>query len=156
MKPEEKLGDLLKERGWTIGVAESCTGGLLSVRITNVPGSSTYFRGAVVAYHNDLKEGLLKVRAEVIRRSGAVSEEVAREMAQGVRRLLHADVGVGVTGIAGPGGGTPEKPVGLVFVAVASPERVESRSFRFSGDRAENRKRSVEEALEMLLALLAR
>ncbi len=156
MKPEEKLGDLLRERGWTIGVAESCTGGLLSSRITDVPGSSVYFRGAVVAYHNDLKQGLLKVKPEVIRRTGAVSEEVAWEMAEGARRLLEADVGVGITGIAGPGGGTREKPVGLVFVAVSSPERAESRTLHLSGDRVENRESSVEEALQMLIALLAR
>lgn len=156
MRPEESLGRLLKERDWTIGVAESCTGGLLSVRLTDVPGSSAYFRGAVVAYHNDLKEGMLGVPSRLIRQAGAVSEEVAREMAQGARRLLNVDVGVAVTGIAGPGGGTREKPVGLVFVAVATPSALVSRSFRFAGGRTANREDSVDRALELLLAVLGR
>jgi PncC family amidohydrolase len=154
MKPEERLGDLLRTKGWTIGVAESCTGGLLSGRITDVPGASAYFRGAIVAYHNDLKAGLLWVGPDVIRRTGAVSEEVARAMARGCREVLACDVAVAITGIAGPGGGTAEKPVGLVYIAVGSPTRTQSARFLLSGDRSSVRERAVGAALEMVLALL--
>ena len=104
--------------GLKLAVAESCTGGLVGERLTNIPGSSDVFLGGVIAYHNDVKRKLLGVRAEDMERFGAVSEEVALQMAAGVRERLGADVGVSVTGIAGPGGGTPEKPVGLVWIAI--------------------------------------
>src|SRR5439155_7454315 len=106
--------DLCRPRGLSLGTAESCTGGLVAVRLTSVPGSSDVFRGAVVSYADDVKEHELGVSAEILRRHGAVSAEAARAMAAGVRQRLGVHVGVAVTGVAGPGGGTPEKPGGLV------------------------------------------
>jgi len=116
---QEMVGRALGANGLTLAVAESCTGGLVGHRLTEVPGSSVWFRGGVIAYANDLKQQLLGVRAETLARHGAVSEEAAGEMADGVRRSLGADLGIGVTGIAGPTGGTPEKPVGTVCFALA-------------------------------------
>jgi nicotinamide-nucleotide amidase len=137
-----------------LAVAESCTGGLLGERLTNIPGSSEVFLGGVIAYHNDVKLKLLGVRAEDIDRYGAVSEEVALQMASGVREKLGADVGVSVTGIAGPGGGTAEKPVGSVWVAVHASE-VKARRFHVGGDRAEIRQRAAQAALEMVRRALS-
>jgi len=137
-----------------LAVAESCTGGLLGERLTNIPGSSDVFLGGVIAYHNDLKKELLGVRAEDLERNGAVSEQVALQMASGIRERTGADVGVSVTGIAGPGGGTPEKPVGLVWIAVHSSE-AKARRFHVVGDRAEIRQRAVQAALEMVRRALA-
>ncbi len=153
---EEKLGRLLKERGLSLATAESCTGGLLSHRITNVPGSSNYFVGGVVAYSNEVKEKLLGVSAETLRTKGAVSRETAIQMARGVRKLLGADIGVGITGIAGPGGATPTKPVGLVYVAVSAPDYERCEEFRWQGDRLENKRLSTEAALKMVLDYLER
>ena len=137
-----------------LAVAESCTGGLLGERLTNIPGSSDVFLGGVIAYHNDLKKELLGVRAEDLERYGAVSEQVALQMASGIRERTGADVGVSVTGIAGPGGGTPEKPVGLVWIAVHSSE-AKARRFHVVGDRAEIRQRAAQAALEMVRRALA-
>lgn len=142
-------GDVLRARGWTVAVGESCTGGLLGAVLTAVPGSSAYVRGGVVAYDNALKTDVLGVDAELIATHGAVSEEVGAAMARGARDRLRADVGIGITGVAGPGseGG---KPAGLVYVAIASPggERV----VRLDGDRGreENRANAVRAALELL------
>jgi nicotinamide-nucleotide amidase len=116
---EETVGRLLRERGLTLSVAESCTGGLIGHRITEVPGSSEYFLMGVVSYSNDAKERLLGVRAETLRDHGAVSTQAAEEMAAGIRRLSGADLGLSTTGIAGPGGGSPDKPVGTVCVGLA-------------------------------------
>ena len=138
-----------------LAVAESCTGGMLGERITSIPGSSEVFLGGVIAYHNDLKKQLLGVRAEDLERYGAVSEEVALQMAVGVRKNLGADVGVSVTGIAGPGGGTPEKPVGLVWIAVNGSD-AKARRFHVVGDRAEIRQRAAQAALEMVRRTLAK
>jgi competence/damage-inducible protein CinA-like protein len=140
--------------GFKLAVAESCTGGLLGERITNVPGSSDVFLGGVIAYDNEIKRNLLGVQAEEIERHGAVSEAVALQMASGVREKLGADVGVSVTGIAGPGGGTTEKPVGLVWIAVHAAE-VKARRFHVGGDRAEIRQRAAQAALEMVRRALA-
>jgi len=118
---EVVVGEALTARGLTIGVAESCTGGLVAGRLTDVPGSSAYVRGGVVAYSNDVKTGALGVSAATIAEHGAVSEATAVAMADGVRKALGADIGVSVTGIAGPDGGTPEKPVGTVWFAVSGP-----------------------------------
>lgn len=147
---ESVIGRLLKQRGLTLAVAESCTGGLVSHRITDVPGSSAYYLGSVIAYANAIKERILRVRSSTLRCHGAVSEQTALEMAQGVRRLLHADVGLAVTGIAGPDGGTPEKPVGLVYVALAAPEGEWVERHIWDGDRWENKARSAEAALDLL------
>ena len=138
----------------TLAVAESCTGGMLGERLTSIPGSSDVFLGGVIAYHNEVKRSLLGVRSEALERSGAVSEEVAVQMASGVRESLGADVGVSVTGIAGPGGGTPEKPVGLVWIAVHASE-VKARRFHVGGDRAEIRQRAAQAALEMVRRALS-
>ena len=146
--------DRCRSLGLTIAVAESCTGGLLGERITNIPGSSDVFLGGVIAYHNDVKLNALGVRSEDIQRYGAVSEEVVLQMASGVREKLRAGVGVSVTGIAGPGGGTPEKPVGLVWIAVDSSE-AKARRFHLIGDRAEIRQRAAQAALEMVRRALS-
>ncbi|HMJ17093.1 MAG TPA: competence/damage-inducible protein A [Gemmatimonadaceae bacterium] len=141
--------------GYKLAVAESCTGGLLGERLTNIPGSSDVFLGGVIAYHNDVKRNLLGVRAEDLEEYGAVSEQVALQMASGVREKLGVDVGVSVTGIAGPGGGTAEKPVGLVWIAVHASE-VKARRFHVGGDRAEIRQRAAQAALEMVRRALSK
>jgi len=138
-----------------LAVAESCTGGMLGERITSIPGSSDVFLGGVVAYHNEIKKKLLGVRAEDIDCYGAVSEEVALQMAAGVRERTGADVGVSVTGIAGPGGGTAEKPVGLVWIAIDGSD-AKARRFHVGGDRAEIRQRAAQAALEMVRRTLAK
>jgi nicotinamide-nucleotide amidase len=140
--------------GYKLAVAESCTGGMLGERLTSVPGSSDVFLGGVIAYHNDVKLELLGVRREDVERYGAVSEQVAVQMASGVREKLGADVGVSVTGIAGPGGGTAEKPVGLVWIAVHGSES-KARRFHVVGDRAEIRQRAAQAALEMVRRALS-
>lgn len=152
--PEVRLGSLLRRRKQTLAVAESCTGGLLSHRLTNVSGSSDYFLGGVVAYSNAAKQALLGVDASLLEREGAVSEAVAKEMASGVRRLFGADIGVGITGIAGPTGGTPEKPVGLVYIALAAEGVVRCERHIWSHDRLGNKEASARRALEMLLEYL--
>ncbi|HEY0514756.1 MAG TPA: competence/damage-inducible protein A [Thermoanaerobaculia bacterium] len=149
---ESVVGDLLRAAGATLAAAESCTGGLLSQRLTAVPGSSDYFRGAAVTYSDELKTKLVGVPPEMLAAHGAVSEPVARAMAEGVRHSLGSDWGVGITGVAGPGGGSEEKPVGTVHVAVAGPRdgEVEHRRLRLPGDRDRVRRFSAQIALEML------
>jgi PncC family amidohydrolase len=149
------IGDLLRARGWRLGVAESCTGGLLGHLITDVAGSSDYFVGGVIAYSNAAKMELLGVRPETLAQHGAVSAETAREMAAGVRRRLGADVALSVTGIAGPGGGTPDKPVGLVFIALDAVNGQVCRRFVWDGDRAANKAASAGAALTLLSQWLA-
>ncbi len=134
----------------TLAVAESCTGGLLGMRLTEVPGSSDYFRGGVIAYSNAVKERVLGVPGEVLAQKGAVSPECARAMAEGVRRLLGADLALAITGIAGPGGGTPEKPVGLVYIALAHPKGVEVERHEFRASRQGVRWSASEAALALL------
>lgn len=146
---EEVIGYLLTMARKTLAVAESCTAGRLGWRITRVPGSSEYFRGGVIAYSDELKTALLGIDRASLEAHGAVSERTAKDMAAGVRRTTGADIGVAVTGIAGPGGGGPEKPVGLVYVAVAgSVDRV--RRFRFAGGRDAVREQAAQAALELL------
>ena len=149
---EAVVAGLLAEAGWTLATAESCTGGLVAERITRVPGASTIFVGGVVAYSNELKCALLDVEPALIEREGAVSEAVARAMAIGVCRRLGSDLGVSLTGIAGPGGGSEEKPVGTVHLAVAGPgdAPVEHRVARFPGNRERIRIFAAQMALEML------
>ena len=141
-------GRLLRERGRTLAVAESCTGGLVAERVSEVPGASDYFLGGVVAYANAAKEGLLGVPRELLDRHGAVSDEVARAMAEGVRRRFGADLGVATTGISGPDGGTAEKPVGLVHVALARAEGTHADSFVFPLDRSRHRTLTAQVALD--------
>jgi len=150
------VGDLLRARGWRLAVAESCTGGLVGHLITDVAGSSDYFVGGVIAYSNAAKMELLGVRPETLARHGAVSEETAREMAGGARRLLGAEVALAVTGIAGPGGGTPDKPVGLVYLALDAVNGQVCRRFVWSGDRAANKAESARAALALLREWLAK
>ncbi len=145
------VGELLRARRWTLAVAESCTGGLLGHLITDVAGSSDYFAGGVISYSNAAKEQLLGVQQQTLVDHGAVSEATAREMAHGGRQLLQADVALAVTGIAGPGGGTPEKPVGLVYVALDAGDGGACRRFVWNGSRKENKARSARAALDLLL-----
>jgi len=144
------IGRLLKQGGMKLAVAESCTGGLIGHRITAVPGASAYYQGSITAYANDAKELILHVRHDTLSQHGAVSEQVAREMARGVRQALRADVGLSVTGIAGPDGGSPDKPVGLVHVALAAPDGEWAERYVWSGDRWENKEYSAEVALDLL------
>jgi PncC family amidohydrolase len=153
---EVVVGQLLTRRGLTLAVAESCTSGLVSHRITDVPGSSAYYQGSITAYSNEVKERVLHVRRDTLERYGAVSEQAAQEMAQGVRDVLRTDVGLAVTGIAGPDGGTPEKPVGLVYVALAAPDGAWVERYVWDGDRWENKARSAEAALDLLRRYLER
>jgi competence/damage-inducible protein CinA-like protein len=153
---EEHVLALCRERGLTLGTAESCTGGLVAERLTRVPGSSDVFRGAIVAYANDVKEHELGVPAEVLREHGAVSAETAAAMAAGVRERLDVDVGVSVTGVAGPGGGTAEKPVGLVFIGVMAPNSERTIEFNYPADRQAIRSRAAVAALHLVRRQLAR
>ena len=147
---ERRVARLLLKRGLTVAVAESCTGGMLGASLTSQAGSSAYFPGGIIAYSNSVKKDLLGVEGETLAKAGAVSRETVAEMADEVRRLVGADIGIGVSGIAGPGGGTAEKPVGLVFIGCSDSAGVSVKEFRFSGDRDLIRKQSVEAALEML------
>ncbi|MCC6697874.1 MAG: CinA family protein [Candidatus Hydrogenedentes bacterium] len=152
--PEALAGERLAASGRTLATAESCSGGLLAHRITNVPGSSAYFLGGVITYSNEAKVDLLGVSMEVLDREGAVSETVARQMAQGVRERFDVDWGVGVTGIAGPGGGSPEKPVGLVYIAVAGNRQTCVTRNLFEGSRESIKEQTAEQALRLLLEQL--
>jgi nicotinamide-nucleotide amidase len=153
---ESVLGERLKKRRLTLAVAESCTGGLLGGRITAVPGSSAWFAGGVIAYANSVKARHLGVSASLIKRHGAVSAKCAEAMARGARKSASSDVGVAVTGIAGPDGGTKEKPVGLVFIAISGPGKIiQTRRFEFHGPREAVRQRAVTAALSLLKEVLA-
>jgi nicotinamide-nucleotide amidase len=132
---EEVVGDLLKGRGWRIALAESCTGGLATSRLTDVSGSSAYVERSVVTYSNEAKIELLGVPPDLFASDGAVSEPVAQAMAEGIRDRARLDVGVGITGIAGPTGGTPAKPVGMVCISVATAGATVARTFKFPGNR---------------------
>jgi len=151
---EQGVFDRLWEHKITLATGESCTGGLIAHRLTNVPGISEFFLGGVVAYSNKAKSDLLSVNTETVAVEGAVSESVARQMAEGVRTRLRADLGVGVTGIAGPGGGTEAKPVGLVYVAVAGANGTRVTRNLFSGTREEIKNQTADTAMRMLLEYL--
>jgi len=147
---EEVVGALLLQRKMTLSAAESCTGGLISGRITNIAGSSAYFERGVVVYSNAAKTELLGVPADLIEQHGAVSREVAAAMAQGIRERAKTGLGLAVTGIAGPSGGTPEKPVGLVYISLASPDGTKTDEHRFLGTRSQVRQRTAQMALDMV------
>jgi nicotinamide-nucleotide amidase len=151
---EEAVGKLLSDKGKTIAVAESCTGGLIGAKFTNISGSSKYFERGVVTYSNQAKIELLGVPQEIIDRYGAVSQEVAVLMAEGVRKLAKTDYGLSSTGIAGPTGGTPEKPVGLVYIGFASENDSFAQKFQFGGDRTTNRERAAQAALNVVRLFL--
>ncbi|MFN7940444.1 MAG: competence/damage-inducible protein A [Thermoanaerobaculia bacterium] len=148
---EGVIGESLVRRGWTISTAESCTGGLVAERLTRIPGSSRYFPGGLVVYANEAKSDLAGVDPELVRQHGAVSEPVARALAVGVRARFRTCLGVGITGIAGPGGGSPEKPVGTVWIALAGPgDRSETLHFRWPGDRERVRALAAQAALDLV------
>lgn len=147
---EEITGKMLSEKNLSISIAESCTGGLLSSRITDVSGSSSYFVGGVVAYSNEFKIKFLDVKEETLREFGAVSEETAKQMAEGVRKHFNTDIGISITGIAGPGGGTDKKPVGLVYIGYSDKNITFASKFLFGNFRERNKKRAAQMALEIL------
>ncbi len=151
---EEKLREILSARKLKLATAESCTGGLVSDRITDVAGSSEYFMGGVVAYAYEAKVNILGVSWDTLHAHGAVSGETVLEMARGARKLLEADLAVSVSGIAGPGGGMPEKPVGLTWFGLCAPDGEWTRHFIWNGDRRENKRLSSEAALQFILDYL--
>ena len=144
------IGEILRERKLTLAVAESCTGGLFGNLITDISGSSDYFLGGIIAYAYGAKENLLGVRHETLWQFGAVSRETVREMARGVRRAFAADIGLSITGIAGPGGGMPNKPVGLVWIGLCTYDGEWSKSFYWNGSRVENKISSARAALQFI------
>lgn len=150
MTIEAEVGALLTDQGLTLATAESCTGGLLGYRITSVSGSSVYYLGGFVVYADDAKESLLGVQHETLLAHGTVSEETALEMARGACQRLGADLGISITGIAGPTGGTPEKPVGLVYIALSAPDTELCQRHVWQGDREANREQSAEVALRLI------
>jgi len=146
----EVIGHLMREKALTLAVSESCTGGLIQDHLTDVPGSSDYYIGGVVAYSNDIKVDFLGVKPKSIERFGAVSSEIAEEMAKGIRMKMGSDIGLSITGIAGPGGGSKEKPVGLVYIGYSDIKTSTSIKYLFGDDRIINKKRSAGMALGML------
>ena len=153
-KLETILGNLLREKNYTISCAESCTGGLLTSRFTDVSGSSKYLEGSIVSYSNEIKISALKVNAETLKNFGAVSGEVAKEMAKNVREILKTSIGLSTTGIAGPTGATENKPVGLVYIGVSSEKKSVVKKFNFNGNRLEIKQHAVEAAMIMLYEFL--
>jgi len=147
---EKVIGDLLREKGKTIATAESCTGGYIARLITKIPGSSDYFKGAVVAYSNEIKEKMLGVKHETLVNHGAVSREVVEEMAEGAKRVFQTDYAIATSGIAGPGGGTEEKPVGTTCIAIATPQKTITFNYSFGTDRMRNITRTALTALNLL------
>lgn len=150
MGADQELAALLLAAGQTLALAESCTGGMVAARITAVPGSSAYFHGGVVAYSNQVKAEVLQVPHALLLEHGAVSEAVARTMAEGVRALMSSDLALSVTGIAGPDGGTAEKPVGTVFMALADQRGCQVEQLWFAGDRQQVRQQTADQAIIML------
>lgn len=148
---ERRVGELLSKKGLTLAVAESCTGGLISHRVTNVPGASRYFLLGTVAYSNEAKKEQLEVDPAILGKVGAVSRGVALAMARGIMKVARSDIGVGVTGIAGPEGGTPEKPVGLVFIAAVRGEHERVERNIFAGTRAAIKQQTANAALALVL-----
>lgn len=153
---EKKIRDILAKDGYTLAVAESCTGGMLSNRLTNIPGSSEYFMGGVIAYNNDVKINILRVPFDIVYTYGAVSGKTALAMAKGVRKLFDTDMGIGITGICGPTGGTTAKPVGLIFIGGTFEDNEVIKEFFFEGDRLKIKEQAVEEAVNLALELLGK
>ncbi|RLD75053.1 MAG: damage-inducible protein CinA, partial [Bacteroidetes bacterium] len=147
---EAVIGKLLKEKGKTIATAESCTGGMIAEKITSIAGSSNYFKGSIVAYANEIKSNLLNIDMAIIDEHGAVSEEVACLMAKSIREIMQTDIAVSTTGIAGPDGGTDEKPVGTVWIGIATKERVFAKKYQFGNQRERNTNWTLQTALNML------
>jgi nicotinamide-nucleotide amidase len=156
MKLEKIIGDFLRERGWTLSIAESCTGGLICDRITNVPGSSDYFHGGMVNYSNESKAKHLGIPLDYIKRYGAVSPQVARRMAQGVRKTFNTTFGLSTTGVAGPTGGTKRAPIGRVFIGFTNGRRTWVRREDFKGSRREIKRKAAERSLKFFYETLIR
>ncbi len=155
MRLEKTIGNLLRKKGWTLAIAESCTGGLVCDRITDISGSSDYFMGGMVNYSNESKAKHLGVPMDVIRKYGAVSPQVARRMAQGVRKTFETTFGISTTGVAGPTGGTKRSPVGRVFIGIATGKRTWVKKLDLKGRRRENKKQAAEKSLESLYKISA-
>jgi nicotinamide-nucleotide amidase len=151
---QKVVGELLRKRKFTLSTAESCTGGTIASLITSVPGCSIYYKGSVVAYSNDIKSKILNIDNELIIKNGAVSKEVAESMAKGVRKLLESDYSIATTGIAGPDGGTMEKPIGSVWIAISGPSGTSSQLFRFGDERNRNISRTAYAALNQLRKII--
>lgn len=149
-KLSRQIGTILTDKKLTISTCESCTGGMLGSIITKTPGSSTYFLGGITAYSNDVKQRIVGVQAHTLKKYGAVSAAVAEEMSSRVRRRLKTDIGLSITGIAGPTGGTTKKPVGLVFISIADKKNIITKRFVFKGTREHIRRRACREALLLL------
>ena len=154
MKLEKAIGDLLRQKGWILSIAESCTGGLISDRITDVSGSSDYFMGGMVTYSNESKAKHLGIPLDYIRKYGAVSPQVARRMAQGVRKAFNTTFGLSTTGVAGPTGGTRRSPVGRVFVGLAAGRKVWVKKLDLKGTRREIKEKATEKALQFFYETL--
>lgn len=154
MRIEEKIGECLKDKGMTLSTAESCTGGGIAALITSVPGSSSYFKGGIVAYSNEVKMNLLHVSPQTLEKYGAVSRETVIEMAKGAMEALKTECAVATSGIAGPGGGTLEKPVGTIWMAVACRDKIVTRKEEGDLGRIENVKRTIQNVLAMLCSEL--
>jgi len=152
--PEVEIGNLLRTRGLKLAAAESCTGGLIGDRITDIVGSSEYFLGSIVAYAYEVKVALLDVSWDTLNKYGAVSRETVLGMAHGARQRLSSDIALSVSGIAGPGGGMPGKPVGTTWIGLVTPDGEWAKVFHFTGNRQENKSSSATAALEMLLEYL--
>ena len=150
----KKVTTLLKKQKLTVATAESCTGGLIAHTLTNISGSSEYFDRGIISYSNTAKMELLDVPEDLLKKHGAVSEPVAKAMAQGVRTKSNVDIGIATTGIAGPTGGTKEKPVGLVYIVVSTSDKTEVKKFQFLGDRLQNKESTCTAAFQMLLNIL--
>lgn len=152
--PEILVGNILRERQLKLVAAESCTGGLVGSRITDISGSSEYFLGSIVAYAYEVKVALLGVQWETLKAHGAVSRETVLEMAIGARKRLNGDIAISVSGVAGPGGGTPQKPVGTVWIGLVSADGEWAKEFHFSGNREQNKASAATAAVQMLLDYL--
>jgi len=150
-----KISFQLKKQHLTVATAESCTGGLIAHTLTNIPGSSDYFERGVISYSNKSKIELLEIPENMLKTYGAVSEQVAKAMAEGIRVKSNVDIGIATTGIAGPTGGTKEKPVGLVYIAISTSNNTRVKKFLFSGNRLQNKESTCNAALDMLLDYLA-
>jgi len=151
---EQTVGNLLRQKGLTLGIVESATGGLISHLITNIPGSSDYYKGSVTAYSNEVKIKVVGVKENIINKYGAVSYQVAEEMAQGGRKILAADICLADTGIAGPSGATPGKPVGLFYIGLSHQTGTYSQKYNFRGNREQNKHQAADVALNWLTEYL--
>ena len=151
-----KISSMLIDKKLTIATAESCTGGLIAHTLTNISGSSDYFDRGIVSYSNNSKQQLLEVPSNILEKHGAVSEPVAKSMAEGVRTKSNVDIGIATTGIAGPTGGTKDKPVGLVFIAISTNKGTIVEKFQFHGNRLENKEKTCENTLKMLYTIISK